>query len=313
MSSGGAERPDRATALAPACIGNLGTGFDLLGHAIEGPGDRVTAIRTRQPGVTIIDIRNAQEKLPTDADANTAGRAAVSLLQSQDTDFGVELIIDKGIPVSAGLGGSAASAVAAVVAVNALLPEPAELHELYRAAMMGESAATDSLQGDNVGPQLTGGLALGTRSRLVPMNAPEWLHAAVVHPDCRLDTRAARKVLDREFPMDLITRQQAGLALLINGCLNNNESHIAEGLNDVLVEPLRAPLVPGFAEVQRAATDSGALGATLSGAGPSVFAWCRGQDSAHRAGQAMADAFARHGLEACVYLSPVNTRGARIV
>lgn len=303
----------QATAFAPACVGNLGTGFDLLGHAIEGPGDRVTATRTDRPGVVIDAIRNTLDKLPLDVDANTAGRAAVELLTMKSAEFGVKLEIDKGIPVSAGMGGSAASAVAAVVAINALLPEPAELHDLYRAAMIGESAATDSLQGDNVGPQLTGGLALGTRTRLVPMKAPAWLYAAVVHPDYRLDTRAAREVLDREFPMDLITRQQAGLALLINGCLTGNELHIAEGLDDVLVEPLRAPLVPGFAEVRRAAMDSGALGATLSGAGPSVFAWCRGQDGARRAGQAMANAFTLHGLESRVYLSPVNAPGAGII
>ena len=302
-----------ATAFAPASVGNVGVGFDLIGHVIDGPGDTVTATLSDQPGVVIEAIEGIVTGLPLDVERNTAGRAVQSLLQAQNADFGIRLLIRKGIPLGSGLGGSAASATAALVAVNALLSKPLALEQLYPHALAGESVASGSAHGDNVGPQLIGGLVLATLDRLVAIPVPDNLHAVVVHPDHIVETRAARASLAKPFPIDTIVAQNAHLAKFLCGCYTNDLGLIAAGLNDVLVEPRRATLIPGFAEVKKAALDQGALGASISGAGPSIFGWFTSPDQARSAGQAMIDAFAKAGLEAKCWVSPVSSPGARLV
>lgn len=304
---------NRATAFAPASVGNVGVGFDLLGHVIDGPGDTVTATRTDQPGVLIEAIEGVVTDLPLEADRNTAGRAVQSLLDTTSAGFGISLVIKKGIPLGSGLGGSAASATAALVAVNALLPEPLPAEQLYPHALTGESVASGSAHGDNVGPQLIGGLVLTTLDRLVAIPVPNDLHAVVVHPDHIVETRAARASLARPFPIEIIVAQNTHLAKFLSGCYTGDLELIAAGLNDVLVEPRRAALIPGFAGVKQAALDHGAMGASISGAGPSVFGWFTNPDQARSAGQAMIEAFARAGLEARSWVSPVNSPGARLI
>lgn len=302
-----------ATAFAPASVGNVAVGYDLLGHVIEGPGDRVTARRSDRPGVVIKAITGTVTDLPLEAESNTAGQAVLSLLEAVGADFGVILSIEKGIPLGSGLGGSAASASAAVVAANALLDRPLPVKALYPHALAGEAVASGSTHGDNVGPQLLGGLVLATPERLVRVPVPEGLHAAVVHPDHRIDTRDARRVLDRPFSIDTIVAQQTRLALVLAGCFNNDLDLIREGLSDVLVEPHRAGLIPGFDAVKQAALDAGALGASISGAGPTVFAWFEGRTAAETAAPDMAKAFASHDMKATPYVSAVDAAGAQLV
>lgn len=303
----------RATAFAPASVGNVAVGYDLLGHVIAGLGDRVTARRRDRPGVIIEGVTGVVTELPRQPESNTAGRAVLSLLEATGAEFGVSLTIDKGIALGSGLGGSAASASAAVVAANALLDRPLSRAQLYPHALAGEAVASGSLHGDNVGPQLIGGLVLATPERLVPVPVPRNLHAAVVHPDCRIDTRDARQVLERPFDIATIVAQQTNLALVLAGCFNDDLQLIREGLADVLVEPHRAALVPGFADVQQAALDHDALGASISGAGPTVFAWCGDRATAATVAGRMVEAFAGHGLAASKYISTVDAPGARIV
>ncbi len=304
---------ERATAFAPASVGNVGVGFDLIGHAIDGPGDKVTAIRTDRPGVVIEAIEGVITKLPLEADRNTAGRAVQSLLEAQQPGFGVKLRINKGIPLGSGLGGSAASATAALVAANALLPEPLPIEKLYPHALVGEAVASGSVHGDNVGPQLIGGLVMATRDRLISIPVPDGVHAAIVHPDHIVETRAARESLTEPYPIATVVRHHTHLAEFLSGCFRNDIELIRSGLNDVLVEPRRAGLIPGFAEVKQAALDNGALGASISGAGPSVFGWFSDHDSAQIAGQAMIMAFASVGLPAQAWISPVTSPGARLM
>ena len=304
---------EQATAFAPASVGNVAVGYDLLGHVIEGPGDLVTARRSDQAGVTIEAITGTVTDLPLAADSNTAGRAVLSLLEAIDADFGITLHIKKGIPLGSGLGGSAASASAAVVAVNALLDHPLPGEALYPHALAGEAVASGSIHGDNVGPQLLGGLVLATPARLVRVPVPDGLHAAVVHPDHRIDTRDARRVLDRPFSIDNVVAQQTRLALVLAGCFKSDIDLIREGLSDVLVEPHRAALIPGFAAVKQAALNAGALGASISGAGPTVFGWFESHTAAESAGERMKNAFAAAGLNATVYISAIEAAGARLV
>lgn len=301
-----------ATATAPACVGNVAVGFDLLGFAIEGCSDRVTARRCDQSGVRIASIEGRVTELPRDTLANTASRAVDALLSACQPDLGIELSLYKGIPLGSGLGGSAASATAAVVAANALLERPLPQAALYPYAMQGEAAATDALVGDNVGPQLLGGLVMALPDRLLSLPVPDNLYAAVVHPDYVVETRQARAVLGPPFSLDEVLRQQANLSQVLMGLYQSDFDLIRAGLQDVMIEPRRASLVPGFAAVQQAALDEGALGASLSGAGPSLFAWCIGQAQAEAVASAMVAAFAKHGLSAQAWVSSVQGPSASL-
>lgn len=306
-------RPRWARAFAPASVGNVAVGFDVLGHALAGAGDRATVRRTQDGAVRIVDVRGVVRELPREPEQNTAGRALLSVLRHAPRGTGFELELDKGIPLGSGMGGSASSAVAAVVAANALLAEPLPLATQYECALDGESAATDSRQGDNVGPILLGGLVIApARGAPVRVPTPRGLVCALVHPHAVLETRRARAALAGPYELSAFVTQSEGLALLLAGCFQDDLALVARGFRDVLVEPRRAPLVPGFAAVQAAARAAGALGASLSGAGPSVFAWCAGEEVARRAAAGMQAAFAAAGLGSDAFLSPVDVPGARV-
>jgi homoserine kinase len=303
----------KATAFAPASIGNVGVGFDMLGHAIVGPGDRATVTLTRSGGVRIVAIHGHTEPLPLEPEKNTAGRALLSMLARLPEGLGFELELHKGIPLGSGMGGSAASAVAALVAANATLPEALELATIYELAIDGEAVASGSRHGDNVGPMLLGGLVIAPSSGApVPVRVPDWLHVALVHPHFVLETRKARAALAGAYQLSEFVHQSEGLALVLAGCFQGDAALLRRGLTDVLVEPRRAPLIPGFAQVKQAALDCQALGASISGAGPSVFGWFESKALAERAALAMASAFKAAGLGSDVFVSPVNSPGARV-
>ncbi len=308
-------RLSRATARAPACVGNVGPGFDLIGHTIEGPGDTVTVSKIAEPEIRIERITGVTVDLPADAQRNTAGRALRSLCRAAGVDHGFAIDIEKGIPLGSGLGGSAASAVAALVAANHLLPEPLGRAALYPHALAGEAVATGGdAVGDNVGPMLTGGLALATNGVLRRLPVPAAWHSAVVHPAAAMiETRKARQVLTEPWPLEVITAHSAHLALLLLGCIEGDENLVRQGLRDVLIEPRRAPLVPHLPACQRAAAESGAMGCTISGAGPAVFAWFSHRQAAETGGRRMVEACAAEGLEAALYVSPVNGPAARVL
>lgn len=307
--------PSRAVAFAPASVSNLAVGFDLLGHPIGAWGDRVTVTRRDSPGVAIAEITGVAGPLPTDAAANTAGAALLRLLADHAPGLGVEVRIEKGIPLGSGVGGSAASAVAAVVAASALLPDPLPVEALFPYALAGEAIASGAVHGDNVAPSLFGGLVLVRSAEppdVVPLPAPEALRCAVVLPRLRLDTREARAVLPKAFPLHDVVHQTANLAGVVAGCYRGDLALVGRSLTDVLVEPHRAPLVRGFGAVKAAALGAGALGCSISGAGPSVFAWCEGDAAAEAARAAMTAAFAEAGVEASGWCGPVGGPGARV-
>jgi homoserine kinase len=302
-----------ATAFAPASVGNVGVGFDILGHTIAGPGDRVTVRRVTEPRVRIVGIHGCEAELPIEAERNTAGAALISLREAHAMRFGFEVEIDKGIPYGSGMGGSAASAVAALVAANALLDRPLARHALYPFALDGEAVASGSRHGDNVGAMLLGGLVLSTADRLVSIPVPAELHCALAHPHAVLETRAARKALEGRYDLSTFVAQSANLAQLLAGCYAGDFDLIQSGLEDVLIEPRRMALIPGFGAVKRAALDSGALGASISGAGPSVFAWCKTAHEAHVVAAAMREAFAANGFDSDTWVSPVAGPAAEVV
>ena len=312
MSSGITE----ARAFAPASVGNIGVGFDLLGHSIQGPRDVATVRRIDTPEVRIGAIRGDMDglaRIPLEAARNTAGQALIALRAALDLPFGLEIELKKGIPLGSGLGGSAASCVAALVAANALLEAPLSRDALYGYALDGEAVASGSRHGDNVAPMLLGGVVLATATRMVALEAPDWLYAVVVHPDQVLETRQARAVLAEPYPLPQIVAHGACLALFLTGLQRGDPAMIGEGLKDLLVEPRRAPLIPGFARVKQAALDHGALGSSISGAGPSTFAWFASKAAADAAAPAMRGAFADAGFGARSYVSPVRGPHAEVL
>lgn len=301
------------TVFSPASIGNACVGFDLLGHSFAGAGDRVTARRIADPTVRIRSITGLNLVLPLEAERNTAGRALIALRKALDLPFGFEIEIEKGIPLGSGMGGSAASCVAALVAANALLDQPLSREALYPFALDGESVASGSRHGDNVGPMLLGGLVLTTAERMVKIDVPQAWHCVLVHPDQVLETRRAREALKGEYALGEFVAQSANLAQVLVGCMQGDEALVRAGFADVLIEPRRAPLIPGFAQVKQAALDAGAFGASISGAGPSVFGWFATRAEAEAAVAPMQAAFAAAGFSSQSYVSPVAGPRAEVL
>ncbi|MGL4693863.1 MAG: homoserine kinase [Stenotrophomonas maltophilia] len=302
-----------ARAFAPASVGNVGVGFDILGHAIEGVGDTVTVRRIDEPGVRIHAIRGTTVDLPLGAEDNTAGAALIALRAALDLPFGFEVEIDKGIALGSGMGGSAASCVAALVAANALLPQPLSREALYPFALTGEAVASGGRHGDNLGPMLLGGLVLSTADRLVPVPVPAAWHSLLVHPDAVLETRRARAALQGHYALGEFVAQSANLALVLSGCYTADAGLVRAGLRDVLVEPRRAGLIAGFAAARDAALAAGAMGASISGAGPSVFAWFEQREAAFAAQSPVQQAFADAGFDSQGWVSPLNAPAARLL
>lgn len=304
-----------ASAFAPGSVGNLGVGFDLLGHTVAGPGDRATVRRIDEPVVRIRAIEGdspGADRLPLEAGRNTAGRALIALREAHGIAHGFELRLHKGIALGSGLGGSAASCVAALVAANGVLDAPLSREQLYPLALLGESVASGSINGDNVAPMLFGGLVLATPTRVIPLPAPK-LHCAVVHPAHVVETRRAREALNAPYAIGEFVQQSECLALFLAGLYRGERELIAAGLRDVLVEPRRAALIPGFAAVKAAALAHGALGASISGAGPSVFGWFDDARAAQDAASAMQAAFAAAGLASEAWVSPVDGPRAELL
>ena len=302
-------------ATGPASIGNCAAGFDVLGHSFAGPHDLVTVTRRDDAEVVVTAVHCGDAELPLDPQRNTASRAVLELRQLADANnIGFSIEIEKGTPLASGMGGSAASAVAAVVAANRLLPVPQPTQTLYVAACAGEAAASGAPHGDNVAPSLLGGLVIAPRHGApVCVPVPDWLHIGLVHPHCQLETRRSREVLEAPFALADITRQTEGLALLLAGCYTNDEDLLRRGLYDVLAEPRRAPLIPGFAQVKQAALDSGAVGASIGGGGPSVFGWFASKAAAERGVIAMQEAFANASLPSDWVVGPVAGPKAEVI
>ena len=309
------EARSTATAFAPASVGNVAVGFDILGHTVAALGDRVTVTRRAQPGVSIRSITGVVVDLPLAAEKNTAGMAALALQRELGLPFGFDLDVVKGIPLGSGLGGSAASAVAAVVAAAALVAEPPDRTQLLKFAMQGEAVASGSVHVDNIAPSLFGGLVLtvgidNPHVKQVPV--PEAVRCVLVHPHMVLATREARAILGKTVALADVIWQQANLAGFLAGCYTSDLPLIRESLLDVIIEPQRQVLIPGFAAVKHAALAAGALGCSISGAGPTVFAWAEEQDAANvRAG--MVAAFRAHGLDSDSWVSTIDREGARLV
>jgi homoserine kinase len=306
---------DSVTASAPASIGNVGVGFDILGQAFDAVRDTVTATREAQAGVRLGQVTGLTDSLPEEPDANTALAAANAVLKAAGSPFGMRLSIDKGVPLSAGMGGSAASAVAAAAAANSLLGDPFTLEELLPFALEGERVASDPPHWDNVMGSLFGGLVLAASEKpalVQRLPVPPGIIAIVLHPAIKVETRNARRILAAEVPMQLAIEHSRRVAAFVAGCATGDLDLVRAGLEDLLVEPQRRHLLPALPLVKAAALDAGALGCSFSGSGPSVFAWAVSAE-ADGVEQAMSAAFAGSGMAADAYRAPVASEGVKLL
>ena len=306
------EMRNEVRVFAPATVANLGPGYDVLGLALAHPGDQVEARPAVPLGVKMAAV--AGESHPPADERNTAWVAANVVYQRLGLDFGVELRLHKGLPVGSGLGSSGASAVAAAVAVNALAGSPLARSELLGACAEAERVACGAAHADNVAPALLGGIVLvrpGGEAIRIVTRLRLWM--AMVTPAVELPTRQARAAIPRELPLEDAVFNSAQLAALIYGLSTDDLALVASAIHDRIAEPRRAALIPHFAEVKAAALGAGALGASISGAGPSIFALCGDQTRAEATKEAMTAALQRAQMPHQAWTSPVDEQGARIL
>lgn len=303
-----------ARARAPASIGNIGVGFDVLGHAFNAVHDTVTARRDGGGELRLGAVSGTVKRLPGDVEDNACLAAAKAVLDAAGARFGLVMEIEKGIPLSAGMGGSGASAVAGAAAANALLDTPFSTEKLLPFALAGEKAASGSPAWDNVLPALLGGMVLAARLdpplvRTLP--EPKGLRAVLVLPGARIATRAAREVLGETVALETAVEHSRRIAAFVAGCAMNDHKLIEAGLEDLLIEPQRAKLLPCLPMVKHAARAAGALGCSLSGSGPAIFAWAR-EDDADTVAESMAAAVRAAGLSVKSFTAPIGGKGVEV-
>ena len=306
-----------ATAFAPGGVGNIGPGLDILGLALDGPGDTVRAEWSETAGIQILDPGHAD--LPHDAVRHTAGLAARAVLERagnpRGRTRGVALSVTKGLPLSGGQGGSAASAVAAAVAVNALLGSPLDRMSLLHAALDAEESVSGR-HADNIAPALLGGIVL-IRSLdqldLVELPVPEELRVVVARPHQQLRTAESRRVLPAHISRAAAVYQAAQVGAIVAALASSDYGLLGRAIDDRIAEPARAPLLPGFLEAKQAAMEAGALGSSISGSGPTAFALVRGHVDGERVAAAMSGAYAACGHRSDVRVGRIDRQGARIV
>lgn len=307
---------DRIKVFAPATVANVACGYDILGFAIDNPGDELIMELTEKKGVEIADIQGDGGQLPRDPFKNSATVAIMDYLNHIEADFGCKVWIKKMMPSGSGLGSSAASAVAGVYAINMLCGEKLTKFEMLPFLLNAEEVACDAAIADNVAASLFGGFIL-VRSYepldIVQIPVPEELWCAVINPDVIILTKDARDILPKEISVAQSIRQSANVGGLMVGLLRGDYDLIGRSLVDHIAEPYRRKLIPGFDEMKSAAIQAGALGSSISGSGPSVFALCKGQETANKAGAAMKSVMDNLGIGAEVYISKVNQDGPKVL
>jgi homoserine kinase len=309
---------DTVRAFAPASIGNVAVGFDMLGLALDGAGDRVIARRKDEPGISVSEVLGLDGAphpyLSKDPEHNTASIAAKALWNDYGDDHGVDLKIHKGVPLQSGMGSSAASAVAAAYAVNQLLGTPLQTENLLPYALAGEQYASGGLHADNVAPSLLGGMIFCPSALLpdtVRLPVPAGVSAVLIHPELQVNTAQARRKLAKAYTMDQWLEQQAYFGGFVAACAASDLELIRKTLKDVIIEPQRASAVSCFAAVKEAAERGGALGCSLSGSGPSIFALCE-HGKASNLATAMEQACRSLGIDCQSWVSPMDAQGARL-
>ena len=299
---------------SPATVANVSCGFDSLGFAIDTVGDEMTFTKTTEKGVKITEITGAN--LPFDVDKNAASAVVKKMLVESNADFGISITIHKGFSPGSGLGSSAASAAGAAFGANQFLENHFSELELTKYAMFGEEVACGSQIADNVAAATYGGFVL-VRSynplEIIKLPVPNELRLVAIHPQIEIKTKDAREVLPKEIPLKDAVTQWANVGGLIAGLYSNNYELIGHSLVDIIVEPARKNLIPHFDIVKQNAINAGALGAGISGSGPTIFALCKGDEIAKKVFEAIKNNYNNTGIEATAFISKVNNEGIKIL
>ena len=301
------------TVLAPATIANLVCGFDVLGLALQDPCDVMKVMLSDQPGIRIKHTDNFN--LPVAPAENVAGVALLDMMQELDGNLGFDIVIEKHIKPGSGLGSSAASAAGVVVAVNHLLGNIFSKEDLVRFAMAGEKLASGVKHADNISPGIYGGVTL-IRSifplDIISLPAPP-MFVAVVHPQIEVKTSDARQILRKEVLLKDAIKQWGNIAGLVAGFMKNDYGLISRSLEDVIIEPVRSMLIPGFDDVKKKSVDAGALGGGISGSGPSIFMLCEKEAVPNKVEKIMKDIYDNIGLAYYTYVTTINNEGIKVV
>lgn len=306
---------NEAKAFAPATAANLTVGFDVLGLALSGRGDTVRVVRSNSPGIRLVEVTGDGGKLPREPERNTACVAARATMEAAGMEVGLDIYLDKGLPLGSGLGSSAASAAAAALATNAVLGGPLRRSELVAPCVQAE-AVVSGWHADNVAPALLGGLILVRATEpmdLVRLPLPSSLRVAVVSPAFELATKDARAALPDGVAMKALVRGTANMAAFTAACFSEDLELMARCFEPDPITSARLALIPGAEAAMTAARAAGAIGSGISGAGPSMFALCRSEESAQRVAEAMQEVFRTEGLPAQAFVSPAESAGARIL
>ena len=303
-------------AFAPATVANVCCGFDILGFAIDGKGDEVEVRLSDTPGVRMVKITGDDGKLPMESNRNTCSVAVQSYLAVLGKNVGVEIELYKNLPLGSGMGSSAASAAAALVAINMLMGEPMTRKELVPHAMEAERIACGTGHADNVAPSILGGFVLIRDYHpldLREVRFPRELCCVLVHPHLEVKTEDSRRILRNSVTIRDAVSQSANAAGLMIGLMTSDFELIGKCLKDAIAEPVRSVFIPGFDQLKVVAKDAGALGCGISGSGPTVFALCNDQGVAKKVGERMVEHFGLSHLKSDLIVSSVNSDGAKVL
>lgn len=301
---------------APATVANVACGFDIFGFAVDNPGDEVIVRKRNDSQIVITNITGDEGKLTYDVNRNTVTVPIIAYLEKIGVKQGFDVELHKKMPLGSGLGSSSASAVAGVFAVNELLDKPLTTKELLPFSMEGERVACGSAHADNVAPSLLGGFVV-VRSYypldVFKINTPSDLYVSIVHPDIEVNTKDARHILRAEVSLKNTITQMGNVAGMITGLLSDDYELIGRSMKDVIIEPVRSILIPEFDNVKQAALNTGALGCSISGAGPSIFAFSKGLETAQKVGAAMKSTFEAAGIDTNLFVSGINQQGPKVI
>lgn len=294
----------------------MACGFDIFGLAVDNPGDEVVLTRRADEQILIQDITGDEGKLTRDPLRNTVSVPIIKYLEHLGRRDGFDIVLHKKMALGSGLGSSSASAVAGVFAANELLGRPLKPEQLLPFAMEGERVACGAAHADNVAPALLGGFVV-VRS-YAPLDVfsvpvPENLYVSLIHPDVEVNTKDARHILKNEVSMNKAISQMGNVSGMIAGLMSSDFALIGRSMVDFIIEPIRSILIPQFFEVKMAAKEAGALGCSISGAGPSIFAFSEGKETAERVAKAMKAEFEKVNIQATTYVSTINVGGPKIV
>ncbi|MDB4851614.1 homoserine kinase [Flavobacteriaceae bacterium] len=298
----------------PATVANISCGFDILGLCLDTVGDEMIVREVSEKGIRLTKISG--QELPLETHKNVAGVAGLALLEQVDASVGYEIEIYKKIKPGSGIGSSAASAAGAVFAINELLGKPFSKQELIYFAMQGEKLASGTEHADNVSPVILGGFTLVRSYKpldVLKINSPDDLYATIIHPQIEVKTSDSRAVLKNQVSLKKMVTQMGNFGGLISGLYTSDYDLIGRSLHDEIIEPNRLVLIPEFNKIKKGVIQAGALGAGISGSGPSIFALSKGKETANIVGETMAEIYNTTDIDYDIHVSKINQQGIKIL